>query len=115
MKLLALATLAVVPHAISYKITAYSEPDCKGVRTDIDVWDDTCAYPFCESELGYLSFEVTEYGKHRQTAAFYRVACVDQTSDDWCADGQDDDFQMGRCINFSERVGCMESVETLDC
>ncbi|PGH11644.1 hypothetical protein AJ79_04784 [Helicocarpus griseus UAMH5409] len=96
----ALALFSFCSGALSFEIRVYPRPDCFGTGSEvINVWDNTCRdsnVPDTES------FEVVTYGAKRQKAAAYSDGMCTPTNDwtDWWADGGDNAFKKGNCINL---------------
>jgi hypothetical protein len=87
--------------ALSYKIRAFSEPNCKGSARDINVYDNTCRNTDVPRTQ---SIRVLSYGAARQRANFFdhkNLVCWpgDATRGFW-ADGGSNDFKLDRCITL---------------
>lgn len=86
--------------ALSFKIRAFTGPDCSGSEKDINIWDNTCRGSGLPKTV---SFRVLEYGAHRQRAGFYSDGSCNALGRewiDWWADGGSDTFIKGHCVNL---------------
>lgn len=103
-----LALLAMSTGALSFKIRAFTGPDCTGDAKEINIYDNTCRD---RNTIPTKSFRVLAYGARRQRAAFYaEPKCVggQQWTDYW-ADGGSDTFKKGRCLTLDFKANAFGS------
>ncbi|KAJ9616072.1 hypothetical protein H2204_014113 [Knufia peltigerae] len=98
---LALLGLGLSSASSAYVIHGYSNNDCGGDGTEINVWDNTCATWF----PAFGSFKVVAYGSGGQIVRFHTANnCGGPILvGNWYADGSDGDFQVSdTCHNLGE-------------
>ncbi|BCS19916.1 uncharacterized protein APUU_20348A [Aspergillus puulaauensis] len=95
-----LTLLCLSTGALSFKVRAYTEGNCKGEAKDINVWDNTCRGSGIPKTH---SFRVLAYGGRHQRAAFYTDGSCNPFGKDWTdwwADGGSNVFKKDRCIDI---------------
>ncbi|PSN61857.1 hypothetical protein BS50DRAFT_592790 [Corynespora cassiicola Philippines] len=93
-----LALLALSTGALGFKFVAFTEDNCQGAEATVNVWDNTCRE---QNVPGTRSIRVLNLGGRHQRAEMYNGgSCAGSPGKGWWADGGEDPFQVGNCINL---------------
>jgi hypothetical protein len=92
-----------------FKVIAYGDWNCKGSRSTINVWDNTCR---STGVADTWSIWILNYGVKRKRGRSYidKSECMGPLDlRKYWIDGGDGAFKTGTCVNFSEAVKVMSS------